>query len=104
MREIMEILKTLRNNELTIEMTGRLETVTAPKLEETLKSSLQGVSTLIMDMKNLEYISSAGLRVLFSAQKTMNKQGEMIIRNVNEDVMEVFEITGSVDVLTIEKG
>ncbi len=100
----MEILKTLRNNELTIEMTGRLETVTAPKLEETLKSSLQGVSTLIMDMKNLEYISSAGLRVLFSAQKTMNKQGEMIIRNVNEDVMEVFEITGSVDVLTIEKG
>lgn len=104
MREIMEIMKTLRNNELTIEMTGRLETVTAPKLEETLKSSLQGVSTLIMDMKNLEYISSAGLRVLFSAQKTMNKQGEMIIRNVNEDVMEVFEITGSVDVLTIEKG
>lgn len=100
----MEIMKTLRNNELTIEMTGRLETVTAPKLEETLKSSLQGVSTLIMDMKNLEYISSAGLRVLFSAQKTMNKQGEMIIRNVNEDVMEVFEITGSVDVLTIEKG
>lgn len=99
----MTIMKTLKEDELTIKITGRLETVTAPKLEEELKTSLQGVKTLIMDLEELEYISSAGLRVLFSAQKTMNKQGGMIVRNVNEDVMEVFEVTGSVDVLTIEK-
>ncbi len=99
----MTIMRTLKEDELTIRVTGRLETVTAPKLEEELKTSLQGVKTLIMDLEELEYISSAGLRVLFSAQKTMSKQGGMIVRNVNEDVMEVFEVTGSVDVLTIEK-
>lgn len=100
----MTITRALKEDELTIKISGRLETVTAPKLEEELKTSLQGVKTLIMDLEELEYISSAGLRVLFSAQKTMNKQGRMIVRNVNEDVMEVFEVTGSVDVLTIEKG
>lgn len=99
----MTITRALKEDELTIKISGRLETVTAPKLEEELKTSLQGVKTLIMDLEELEYISSAGLRVLFSAQKTMNKQGRMIVRNVNEDVMEVFEVTGSVDVLTIEK-
>lgn len=99
----MTIMRTLKEDELTIRVTGRLETVTAPKLEEELKTSLRGVKTLIMDLEELEYISSAGLRVLFSAQKTMSKQGGMIVRNVNEDVMEVFEVTGSVDVLTIEK-
>ncbi len=99
----MTIIRALKEDELTIKISGRLETVTAPKLEEELKTSLQGVKTLIMDLAELEYISSAGLRVLFSAQKTMNKQGRMIVRNVNEDVMEVFEVTGSVDVLTIEK-
>ncbi len=99
----MTIMRTLKEDELTVKIFGRLETVTAPKLEEGLKDSLQGVKTLIMDLEDLEYISSAGLRVLFSAQKTMNKQGRMIVRNVNEDVMEVFEVTGSVDVLTIEK-
>lgn len=99
----MTIMRTLKEDELTVKIIGRLETVTAPKLEEELKTCLQGVKTLIMDMENMEYISSAGLRVLFSAQKTMNKQGRMIVRNVNEDVMEVFEVTGSVDVLTIVK-
>ena len=99
----MTITRALKEDELTIKISGRLETVTAPKLEEELKTSLQGVKTLIMDLEELEYISSAGLRVLFSAQKTMNKQGRMIVRNVNEDVMEVFEVTGSVDVLTIVK-
>lgn len=98
----MTITKTLNVDELTISVAGRLETVTAPKLEEELKNSLDGVKTLIMDFAGLEYISSAGLRVLFSAQKTMNKQGRMIVRDANEDVMEVFEVTGSVDVLTIE--
>lgn len=99
----MTVLKILKEDELTVQIFGRLETMTAPKLEEELKSSLQGVKSLIMDLKDLEYISSAGLRVLFSAQKTMNKQGRMIVRNVNEVVMEVFEVTGSVDVLTIEQ-
>ncbi len=99
----MTIMRILKEDELTIKIIGRLETVTAPKLEEEFKTCLQGVKTLIMDLEGLEYISSAGLRVLFSAQKTMNKQGRMIVRNVNEDVMEVFEVTGSVDVLTIEK-
>lgn len=99
----MTIMRTLKEDELTVKIIGRLETVTAPKLEEELKTCLQGVKTLIMDMEDMEYISSAGLRVLFSAQKTMNKQGRMIVRNVNEDVMEVFEVTGSVDVLTIVK-
>lgn len=97
----MTIMRTLKEDELTVKIAGRLETVTAPKLEEEFKTCLQGVKTLIMDLEDLEYISSAGLRVLFSAQKTMNKQGRMIVRNVNEDVMEVFEVTGSVDVLTI---
>ena len=99
----MTIMRTLKEDELTVKIIGRLETVTAPKLEEELKTCLKGVKTLIMDMEDMEYISSAGLRVLFSAQKTMNKQGRMIVRNVNEDVMEVFEVTGSVDVLTIVK-
>ena len=99
----MTVLKILKEDEWTVQIFGRLETMTAPKLEEELKSSLQGVKSLIMDLKDLEYISSAGLRVLFSAQKTMNKQGRMIVRNVNEVVMEVFEVTGSVDVLTIEQ-
>lgn len=99
----MTVLKILKEDELMVQIFGRLETMTAPKLEEELKSSLQGVKSLIMDLKDLEYISSAGLRVLFSAQKTMNKQDRMIVRNVNEVVMEVFEVTGSVDVLTIEQ-
>ena len=67
-----------------------------------LKHSIVGADTLIFDLKDLEYISSAGLRVLLSAQKVMNKQGKMVVRNVNEDVMEVFDITGFIDILTIE--
>lgn len=100
----MTITKTFSADTLTLKVDGRLETVTAPQLDEELKNSLHEVKTLIMDFTDLEYISSAGLRVLFSAQKIMNKQGEMIVRGANEDVMEVFEITGSVDVLTIERG
>lgn len=99
----MKIFKTLKGNELIIKVEGRLETVTAPMLSDELKNSLDGAAVLIFDLSNLEYISSAGLRVLFSAQKLMNKQGKMVIRGANEDVMEVFEVTGSVDVLTIEK-
>lgn len=99
----MTVLRTLKNDELTVQLIGRLETVTAPKLEKQLGDSLQGVKTLIMDMTELEYISSEGVRVLCSVQKTMNEQGRMIVRNVNEDVMDVFAKAGAVDVLMIER-
>lgn len=79
-----------------------MDTTTAPQLEAELKSSLTGVTHLELDFQKLEYLSSAGLRVILGAQKTMNKQGDMVIRNVNEAIMEVFEITGFVDILTIE--
>lgn len=96
-------IETMRNNnELTVSLEGRLDTVTAPSLEEELKAKLDGVQELVLDFQALEYISSAGLRVLLMAQKTMNKQGSMVIRNVNETIAEVFEITGFADMLTIE--
>ena len=83
-------------------MEGRLDTTTAPNLEKELKSSLDDVTELIMDFEKLEYISSAGLRVLLSAQKTMNKQGEMKLIHVNDTIMEIFKVTGFSDILTIE--
>ena len=98
----MTIEMTKNGTELTVKVAGRLETVTAPQLDGELKTALGGVTALIFDFSALDYISSAGLRVLFSTQKTMNKQGTMVIRGANEDVMEVFEVTGSVDILTIE--
>ena len=98
----MNIQKNTNGSALTLALEGRLDTTTAPQLEAELKASLSGVEKLIIDMNALEYISSAGLRVLLSAQKVMNKQGEMIIRGANETIMEVFEITGFVDILTIE--
>lgn len=98
----MDINKNGSGNNLTLCLRGRLDTVTAPQLEEELKNSLAGVSQLIFDFTDLAYISSAGLRVLLFAQKTMNKQGRMVIRNVNETIMEVFDITGFSDILTIE--
>jgi len=81
---------------------GRLDTTTAPNLEKELKYSLGDVTELIMDFEKLEYISSAGLRVLLSAQKTMNKQGEMKIIHVSDTIMEIFKVTGFSDILTIE--
>jgi len=81
---------------------GRLDTTTAPNLEKELKYSLGDVTELIMDFEKLEYISSAGLRVLLSAQKTMNKQGEMKLIHVNDTIMEIFKVTGFSDILTIE--
>ena len=96
----MEITKTVKENVLNVALSGRLDTTTAPKLEEELK--LDGISELNFDLKSLDYISSAGLRVLLAAQKTMNKQGSMKIAHVNADIMEVFEITGFSDILTIE--
>ena len=98
----MTIEKQLNDSKLTLALTGRLDTTTAPELEAVIKENIAGVTNLVMDFAGLEYISSAGLRVILSAQKTMNKQGEMVIRNVNETINEVFEITGFIDILTIE--
>jgi len=98
----MTIEKNLNGTELTVTIAGRLDTTTAPELEATFKESLAGVTKLVLDFASLEYLSSAGLRVLLAAQKVMNKQGEMVIRNVNETINEIFEVTGFIDVLTIE--
>lgn len=98
----MEIKKNLNGDVLEVALVGRLDTTTAPELENELKDSYDGVKELKMDFASLEYISSAGLRVLLSAQKVMNKQGSMVIKNVNEDIMEVFDVTGFSDILTIE--
>ena len=92
-----------RNAEETvIELVGRLDTTTAPALEKTIGESIADVKNLVLDLKGLEYLSSAGLRVLLATQKRMQKQGTMTLRNVCEVVMEVFEITGFSDILTIE--
>ena len=88
--------------ELTIEVVGRLDTVTAPVLEKTIGENIEGVQSLVLDLKKLEYISSAGLRVLLGTQKKMQKCGEMKLTGVCEDVMEVLEMTGFADILTIE--
>ena len=98
----MTIEKTVNGTELAIVLSGRLDTTTAPQLEAELKASLDGVEKLVQDFAALEYLSSAGLRVLLAAQKTMNKQGSMVVRNVNETIAEIFEVTGFCDVLTIE--
>ena len=98
----MTIEKNLNGTELTVTIVGRLDTTTAPELEAALKESFTGVEKLVLDFTSLEYLSSAGLRVLLAAQKAMNKQGEMIIKNVNETINEIFEVTGFIDILTIE--
>ena len=101
-RGTMNIQKALSGAALTVALEGRLDTTTAPKLEEELRGSVDGVSRLVFDLAKLEYISSAGLRVLLAMQKLMNRQGAMLLRNVNEAVMEVFEVTGFSDILRIE--
>ena len=98
----MTIEKTLNGTELNVAITGRLDTTTAPQLEAEFKQNIGGVEKLVLDFASLEYLSSAGLRVLLAAQKVMNKQGEMIIKNVNDTINEIFEVTGFIDILTIE--
>ena len=98
----MTIEKILNGTELTVTITSRLDTTTAPQLEAEFKQNIGGVEKLVLDFTALEYLSSAGLRVLLAAQKVMNKQGEMIIKNVNETINEIFEVTGFIDILTIE--
>ena len=98
----MTITKNQNGSHLDLALEGRLDTTTAPQLEAELKQSVNGVTELALDFAGLEYLSSAGLRVLLSAQKVMNKQGTMVIKNVNETIMEIFEVTGFSDILTIE--
>ena len=98
----MTIIKEKNGAELKISLEGRLDTMTAPELEKELKDRLADVNTLTLDFEKLEYISSAGLRVLLSAQKAMNAKGTMKVVHVNETVMEVFEVTGFADVFHIE--
>ena len=96
-------IETIKNsNALTISLSGRLDTTTAPQLEAALKTALNGIETFVLDFTALEYLSSAGLRVLLAAQKVMNKQGVMIVRNVNDTIREIFDVTGFCDILTIE--
>lgn len=97
----MTINKEVNGSKLNIALVGRLDTTTSPELEKELKASLDDIQELVFDFAKLEYISSAGLRVLLATQKIMNKQGLMTVCNVNETVMEVFEVTGFVDLLTI---
>lgn len=97
----MEIIKSGNESKLNIALSGRLDTSTAPQFEEEVRT-LNGVTELVLDFEGLTYVSSAGLRVILAAQKTMNKQGSMKVVNVNSDIMEVFEITGFVDILNIE--
>ena len=98
----MKITKTQNGTALTIALEGRLDTTTAPELEKELNASLAGATELTLDFDKLEYISSAGLRVLLSAHKTMLPKGGMKVTNVNEIVSEVFDVTGFSDILTIE--
>ena len=98
----MTITTTKNNGCLTLELGGRLDTTTAPELEAVIKNGLEGVDSLVLDMEGLAYLSSAGLRVILAAQKQMNRQGTMTVRNVCGTIMEVFEVTGFTDILTIE--
>lgn len=98
----MTIQKTADGGKLTLAVEGRLDTTTAPELEDELKGSLEGVSEFILDFAELAYISSAGLRVVLSAQKQMNKQGSMKVVNVGPEIKEIFDVTGFSDILTIE--
>ncbi len=99
---MLNINKTIENGKALFTLGGRLDTITAPELEKELKESLAGVNELTLDFAWLEYISSAGLRVLLSAQKIMHCQGNMKVTNVNETIMEIFDVTGFSDILTIE--
>lgn len=99
---MLNITKNLENEVLAIALEGRLDTTTAPELESALQESISGAKELTMDFEKLEYISSAGLRVLLSAQKTMNSQGSMKVIHVSNEINEIFEVTGFSDILTIE--
>ena len=98
----MDIRKAINDKEVIAAIDGRIDTTTAPALEQELKYGYDSCETLILDITDVEYISSAGLRVLLSAHKTMSKKSGMKLRNVSEDIMEIFEVTGFADILSIE--
>lgn len=98
----MDINKKIEGDKLTVSIEGRLDTTTAPQLEGELNGFISNIKDLVLDVSKMEYISSAGLRVLLSAQKTMNKQGSMTVTGANADVLEIFEVTGFADILNIE--
>lgn len=98
----MTISKKLEGTKLTIALDGRLDTTTAPALEVELKQSLAGITELIFDFDKLEFLSSAGLRILLATQKIMNLQGSMVVKNVNEVIAEVFDVTGFTDIFSIQ--
>lgn len=98
---MLDIKKTPNGKDLTIALKGRLDTLTAPQLEEELNASIDNIENLEFDFMELEYISSAGLRVLLSAQKAMNTKGSMTVMNVSEEIREIFDVTGFSDILTI---
>ena len=98
----MNIVKNRQDNRLDVALEGRLDTASAPEFEAVVKNELDGVTLLVLDLAKLQYTSSAGLRTILLAQKTMNKQGKMILKNVREEVMDVFDMTGLSDLLTIE--
>ena len=98
----MLINKIQNGDALTIALDGRLDTTTAPQLDAEVTNGLAGVKNFVIDMEKLVYVSSAGLRVLLKAQKTMNKQGSMVIKNVSDEIKEIFEVTGFDELLTIE--
>ena len=99
----MTITKKQDAGKLTVELEGRLDTATSPQLEAELRTSVNGITELVFDFEKIDYISSAGLRVLLAAQKVMNKQGEMKIKNVKPEIMDIFEVTGFIDILNIEE-
>jgi anti-sigma B factor antagonist len=99
---MLNIEKKSHGKNLDIALEGRLDTTTAPELETIVRTGLDGAELLTFDFAKLEYISSAGLRILLAAQKIMNTQGKMVVKNVSEEVKEIFEVTGFSDILTIE--
>ncbi len=98
----METIKNLNGSSLSVSLKGRLDTNTAPNLEKVIENELNGITSLIYDFDELDYVSSAGLRLILLSQKIMNKQGSMVIKNVNDDIKEIFEMTGFIDILTLE--
>lgn len=99
---MFEITKNIENQKAVLALKGKLDTTTAPELDKTINEIISDINELVFDFADLQYISSAGLRVLLSAQKTMNNKGEMKVCNVCETVMEIFDVTGFSDILTIE--
>ena len=99
---MLNIEKKIEGKSLVMKLVGRLDTTTAPEVEKEVKEGIEGIENLTFDIASLEYISSAGLRVLLSAQKIMNKQGNMVVKNASDEVKEIFEVTGFADILTLE--